>query len=407
MAGFNPKSLLKPRKATGVVAELSSDGTARYAVATLQNGKKGLELESAAADIEDREALEAVVKKGSAINLVATGKGIVVRKIELDDDPSTTAVLEAVLPNARPDDFYVQAYRLEGRAMLAAIARTESVDALVDQLQDMDYLVVNVLLGPFAVLGVESLCGTRDADTLLVGGYRFQLTDAAVTDYLGPDDSVQAVNIDGQAVPIKAVGAFAAGVNYFAPGAVPLIPDLDVVADGASELEQKQLFQLAGWGIMLTLLATLLINFFLFDYYRNALETLDQQVGLNEGNIQSIRILEAEVERKRAFMAQTGILNPSRTSYLADRIAETVPSAVQLTGLFINPLEKKMGKDEEGVSFEADIISINGLSKRSTYLNNWIQTLEKYEWIEEILVVNYTQDSDREAGEFTMEVRLK
>ena len=128
---------------------------------------------------------------------------------------------------------------------------------------------------------------------------------------------------------------------------------------------------------------------------------------LNEGDLQTIKTLESEVESKRKFMEETGILDPSRTSYLADRIAETVPSAIQLTGMFINPLQKKMSKDEDGVNFDENIININGLSKRSTYLNDWIVTLEKYDWIGEILVVNYTQDNEINAGEFNLEVRLK
>ena len=72
----------------------------------------------------------------------------------------------------------------------------------------------------------------------------------------------------------------------------------------------------------------------------------------------------------------------------------------------IEPLEKKMSKDEDGVHFQDKTINILGLSKRSTHLNDWIVTLEKYDWIDEILVVNYTQDNEINAGEFNLEVRL-
>lgn len=401
------KSVLEARQITGVQARLQGDGAAVFAVARLRNTSKGVELIEGESQLAELDALKTVAKSGSAIALSIEGKGTVLRTVALEGTATPQALLEAVLPNARATDFYLEAHPAGENRYLVAVARKQAVDALLAALKANGYLVVDVHLGPYVVAAARPICGSNNASGCVVGNHQFALEGDQISDYAGTSaDAAQAVSIDGKSLPTEALPAFAAGLLLFAPALDTRIPDVERAASGHDELKQKQLFQVGGWAVLLILLGTLLGNFFAFDHYRQHFEALDQKVALHEGNLQSIRLLEADLGSKQTLMEQTGILNPSRTSFWADRIAETVPSAIQLTTLAVHPRQRRAGDDEGELHFENGIIRIGGVARHSTYMNDWIATLEQFEWIGEVTVLNYTSDPDLGAGVFNLTVAL-
>ena len=158
--------------------------------------------------------------------------------------------------------------------------------------------------------------------------------------------------------------------------------------------------------MLTTFLLLLLGNFLLFNNYRKEYASLESLVNQNQGQLATISSLQAELAVKRKFVAQMGLLDPSRASFYSDQIALSVPSAIQLTDLSVYPVEQKLEKGKKSVEFLSNQIRIMGVAKRSNVVNNWIKELKQNAWVKDIQVVNYTQKNARVNGEFELMIEL-
>ena len=126
----------------------------------------------------------------------------------------------------------------------------------------------------------------------------------------------------------------------------------------------------------------------------------------NQDALQKYARLSSEYEEKMAFLKSSGLLETSRSSFYADRIAVDMPSSIQLTEMNINP-RVKQSADEDAMMFKAKEMHIQGNCRQSNELNEWIKLVRKKDWVSEVELLNYKQGKGDAVGTFIIGIKTR
>jgi hypothetical protein len=160
--------------------------------------------------------------------------------------------------------------------------------------------------------------------------------------------------------------------------------------------------------VLIFFFTILLINYLIFDNYWNKKNELMAAVTLNQGELEKLESLKRQYAEKQTFLSKAGLLEVSKTSFYADQIAIDMPEQISLTGININPMEKKTNEsEEEGYFFIPRTVGIKGTCNKSAYVSEWINILKKKNWLNQVILINFNQDKELGLGIFNIELKLK
>ena len=142
-----------------------------------------------------------------------------------------------------------------------------------------------------------------------------------------------------------------------------------------------------------------------YSRYDKKINTLRFSYNQNKELIKKLDTLKSELKLKEQYFINSGFLDASKLSYYADRIAYTVPKEIVLTQLNINPLEGKI-KNNKPISFQNRKILILGTVTQSIILNNWVKQLKDTDWIKNVKIIHYNQESVEIPAEFELQIDL-
>ena len=400
-------SVLKSKRAAGVEVVFLPDGNLQLNGVVLKKSKNSLEVEVTHTGIKDFETLQKALDSKFPVNIVMNGKGIIHRKVTINEGENDAKLLEKVFPNAQLNDFYLQRTALSANIVFISLVRKSMIDPLLENFIHKGYYFSGISLGPFCLNAVIPLMNLL-SDQLSLGNYHLTIhPDDHIEDFQdnGIHLSGEKITIAGEALNQQNAISFAAAFQYFLPQPEEASISVPIVDLSKKELEQKKLFHAGGWCVLLLFLTVLLSNFLLFDYYGKQYQQLDIAFSGNKGQWASINEMKIKVKEKKAFLEKTGLKGASKTSYYADRTLLDLPETIQLTQLFIYPPEKKT-KNDEPVIFLNKVILIKGNCRKSTTLNEWIRTLKKKEWISDVAVLSYKQENVNDPGEFEIKITI-
>ena len=126
--------------------------------------------------------------------------------------------------------------------------------------------------------------------------------------------------------------------------------------------------------------------------YQNSLQTFDK--------------LNKELTNKKNFLDKSGLLLGSKTSYYTDRLLYDMPEELQLTYLNVYPYMNAT-QDDSVPKFESKLILIKGICTKSITLNEWMKLMKSKEFVQDVVLDNYNQESKSVNGKFDLVVKLK
>jgi len=405
------ENIIAGKSAAGVEIVILPDGSYEINLVVLKKEKNSLSTERQYQGIKHIEELAKLIGNKVPIVFLLNGKGIIHKKMSITENDTNVTLLQKVLPNANINDFNIQRTDISPAQVFVSIIRSDVLEKLMDELKTFKLnAIAECFLGPFVITGLLPLIneGLINNEQLTIANYQLQIREQQITDIaiVEPVNDIFPIHIGMDNVPQKLVLAFAGAFSYFTDNSVG-INNSETINYLKEEFKQKRKFELRGWVLLTTTFIILIINYFVFNYYWSTNNKLNPQLIENEAALKRYDLLKAEYDQKKKLLEQNGLLENSRTSYYADRIASSIPSSVLLTELNIHPLKKqKENEDTEGFFFETKTITIGGRSKQSTELNNWMKALKKKSWISDVTLVNYKQDSETDDGLFLIELKL-
>lgn len=405
------ENIIKSKIATGVEINLLPDGAYDINLLALKRNKADVLTETKISGIVDIVSLSAKLDSKSPIVLVINGKGIIHKKVAATENDSLPAVLNKVLPNANADDFYIQKQEINSSQNYISVVRKNIVDEILDELKKNNITnIVSCNIGPFLINNVLGLIDKNiiSSEFLSFSNYKLLIREDKLNDVQYSDNIESApIKVGDDFIEGKLLIAFAAALSYFIGLPVGFV-NSEKIDSIKEDFKQKQKFQLFGWSLLIGMFVVLLVNYFVFNHYWEKSNEMNSKLVLNQSALKRYESLKAEYAQKKNFLEQNGLLESSRTSYYADRLATSLPASIQLLAMNIHPLKKKEASDiSNALYFDTKIIKISGKCDRNTELNDWMKELEANSWIEKVKLVDYKQANAKDDGMFFIEIRIK
>jgi Tfp pilus assembly protein PilN len=171
-----------------------------------------------------------------------------------------------------------------------------------------------------------------------------------------------------------------------------------------TDYEYRHLISQAKFPVLGILFAILLGNFLVFDSYRKKEAHVSSQIELNSGIISKRDSLESILKAKEKYLGYVGE-NITWYSMELDQIASTVPAAITLDRLEVNPLTEKISKNEQ-ILFDKKLV-IRGQATNSLTMNEWSHSLSSLSWVKLVSILNFTRNAETGQGNFILEVEVK
>ncbi len=156
----------------------------------------------------------------------------------------------------------------------------------------------------------------------------------------------------------------------------------------SKEFAQKRYFSLGLKTGLAVLFISLLINFLLFDYYNGHNEALTQNSQINQSHKEQLLLLKNELINKKKLVDDIANSTSSKTSYYFDQIGLTVPTTISLNSIGYQPVLKNI-EDGKKIVLSEQTLFIKGSSSNGENFSNWVKSLEKFDWIKSVDIVDY------------------
>ena len=382
--------LLKAKKVAGVEVLLSAGGEL-YNVVVVEKKNDKVQIVSTEQGL-DFEQFKQKIDKNIPLFLSVDGKGVLHKKLSFTEEENNAQLLSKVLPGADEQQFYVQS-----AGEFVSVLRRDTLDVSVNEFKKSGYFIVAAALGPFALNSILSLVVSKVVHTSL---NQLNINDAKI-DALGKAEATALkVNIADEQLNASSVVAFASALNYFVN--TEAFFEAEIIQSSNIDFKEKRKLVVGGVAVLVFFFVLLFVNYLVYDSLKSSNNELEAQFKMQEDDFNKSEILKKELDEKIALKEKLGVNGSTRISSYLDEIAASVPAAIQLTELSLNPVEKKI-KDDKEIEYDVNQIVIAGRCKKSIYYNDWKKDLSKMEWVKNISVVNYI-DADDEVGEFILKI---
>ena len=169
----------------------------------------------------------------------------------------------------------------------------------------------------------------------------------------------------------------------------------DAISEKQQHYTQHRIYALGLPIAIGSLLLIFLVNFFVYNHYFTKVE--DLEVLGNTNTLQRKLLLKKDsiVDQKQRLFEDVIASSSSSSSYFIDEIIGLMPNTLLLDRLTYHPLLKKMRKGKP-LAILPNSIEIQGSTAINNDLSQWINALEKKEFVKEVSI----KDLDKK-GRFT------
>lgn len=399
------KGYFKGNRAVGLYIFLAEGGAKVYDLVLLKKKGSSLFVEKKELQVNSLEQIFEIVGKSLPIILSVEGKGIISKKVNTGGITSDKEIINHVLTGAKPVDFYIQKVSVSEQTMFVSIIRKQILDSLLEEFSKTGRSVVMAGLGAFHVNNIIALFSDK-TDELYTQSEKLIINKGQIQEVVTPEQiNWERFRIGSETVSAKDILAFSAGCSYFLPSQTGMI-NTDKLSKQKQEFIFKKMFSFLGIAYLSLLFILLLVNFMMFSQYSQQNNDLIDKLSENENLVTELDRLKVMYKTKEDFLKQSGFLQSSKLSFYADRLASDLPETITLSKMDLEPLQKKVKFGEQPM-FANNTIRIAGITIESTVLNDWIKLLNTNKWIKKVEVINYNQETNRQPGNFEIEIIIE
>lgn len=388
----------------GLEAEMLSDGIRLRLVILKRKGQQVFIEKSVA--VESLDDLSKQLPKDIPIRLALTGKGILHRRIAADPAADSRSFLAKALPNASPNDFYMQVAPASRDELWISLVRKNTADEILTQLNEKQFSVLSISLGTTALVHILPLLDQEKTE-INCGNHFIQFEDGKISElqYVENENRFADFPIGGQNLENEMLPAFSFAFQQLIPLEKRIQAETEILIHSEADFFQKRLFKTGSLALLLSALLILLVNFLYFSSYREKRNELEGKVQIDGGALHEVNSLENQVKARRDFLEQAGLLHKSHYAFLADQLAAELPEEIQLTKMNFSPRLKFA--EEDTIGFRPGEIEIAGRCSQTVVLNQWIQEMKNKNWIRSANLKSYVQDKSMLQGAFELKLETE
>ncbi len=333
-------------------------------------------------DLTTFESVEEILKKADKnipFIVHVRGAGVLARSVE-----NVPNYKERLLVSGREDEFYFNSYERSG-SILVSFARKNIVDEFLVPINAAKGFVWALYIGPSILPFKLEKLNTIQSDYVL----SFPSSDQVIIAKNEQELSEKQI----QASYLEAVINFTYQKNRSSDLFYQGI-DAETLAQTKTGYKDSKLFRTLGLSILGFFLITLTINYFLVNHLNQVAADYEQEIAGYQDNFAVIDRIRQEKQRKLVLFQNSGMQSGNLLSYYADQIGMSVPKDIQFTEMELFPLAQQL-KPKHKVETDNSKIIIHGITLNSRILDDWMEDLEKKEWVQSVEVINYSRLDDR------------
>ena len=123
---------LKGSTSAGIQLTLHPDNKIDASIVVLKKSKNLVDLKDTFTGIDTYEGIFEHLKPGMPLYLSLNGRGILHKKLQSGNGSDS---INQLLPNASPDDFYMQAYKIDENERIVSVIRKDTLNTILDHIQ--------------------------------------------------------------------------------------------------------------------------------------------------------------------------------------------------------------------------------------------------------------------------------
>ena len=366
----------------------------RYDLVLIQKKKNELNVLDTFTTFEV-DKLKDGLSKSRPVLLTLMGTGILSKKI-----PKTDNYRSKILFNADPEDFYW--FEVEEKEVIfSSVVRKDIVHKEMNWFKENNFAIINVSFGPFTVI---SIAGLFSKNTILVEDFNLEFDQDSLLSFDRLDQAEKKIYdfIDVK-VSNHNISAFGGLINYLFPNHNNISPGV-LLSSEKEEFFYRKIFSVLGISAMLFFLGSLLISYLLLSYYQGRYQEVQVELGQQNIAYSKLVSLESDKENKESILKQSGLRDNRFLSFYLTEITKEVPSTISFTSLQIFPVSSKV-KPNKRITFNNDLIEIEGKAISYIELSSWVKSMEKYDWVETIEITDLVRNGDN--NDFKIIIKLK
>lgn len=384
------------KMAAGAELELHSDGSYTCYCCCVTIGKDAITITKKIKVNGDLRDVLKILPKDRHVAITLTGRGSLVKKVEIPME-GKGGFLTQLLPNLNVDRFYIQHYK-NGSAAFVSFCTKKLIQSILDLAAAQNIDIVLLTGGPFAVVHILSQLNIYGEELLFNGhlvkyNAEFEWTDYSYQSGLHP---VFQLKIGGEVIEDHFLIAYS---TAFQIALYPYLPVINLpvkpLEGKVSELEQKMKFKVRVVGVVILFMAAFSVNEAVINYYDNQNKKLREQVKMSSLNNEMFQKTEIHVRTAEQNLMELGWAKGVSKAWLADQIGVSLPEAIVLDELIINPEESKDSEFAGKPVYKVGKIIVKGDTLIPESVNEWIQKLKKQPWVKDV-VLNFFSDVNQE-----------
>nr|WP_199001213.1 hypothetical protein [Flavobacterium sp. ASV13] len=345
---------------------------------------------------ETFESLLKTADKKTPLLIVLEGKGVLNKEINFDNEVDV---------NWQKNIDYNAIYYTDIKGLKSnfiSFCRKNIVDETIIRFQKNGFQIVDVYIGSFLAALLNNVL---KKEVLLSADLRLEFENEKLLSFSKQNETAKPTDykVGDETVSNIFLPLYGAIIHFFVkPKEVSktINPALS-----SEELIYKKAFNVLGITILTGFLTSLLISYFLIQYYGTKNSELNLQTVYSNQSYQLILDLEAQKEKKLNILKESGVLSSKFLSYYGYEIIKSIPGNISLNELNVVPLQEEY-KENKKAFFDSKTIILKGETYQEASFNNWLDGLKKMDWLQRFEIISLKKDKKNKSI-FEIKITLK
>jgi Tfp pilus assembly protein PilN len=368
----------------------TNEGNCVYHLIILSKTGNSLKISQSAYQLTSLQETISLIKKGTPLILILTGKGIVIRKIQLNEGIDNNSIVNTIFPDVNNEEFRWEVASIVGNEQYIAIIRTKLIMNITGPFLDQGYSIVGLHIGPLILNDFISISKDYDG-SIQTGNYSINFLNSRIAD-IKPiaeesDKKVEFANIE---IEERFLLCFAAGFSFYVDQNTGSLDSIETLKENSTNFYFAKRVKRICVGALVGMLFLLLANFLLFDYYNTKQKEISSRTILYTSKLERIDSLTQLLQNREKLMHEFGLLSNNPISFFADQIAASVPENMKLIEMDCFPITIKEMAQDKRPEYQSQILKIALEVSESSVLNKWLREMKGKSWIESIELTEYT-----------------
>lgn len=384
------------------------DNGSTYHLSHIKRNKEGAEIIYSESSNTIQPLKKYQSSKRLPLLIVVTGKSVMHKKIELNENSyDLLSLIPKTFPALNHGEFYIQLFELEQNCAYVSLCRKFILDNLLDEIKLFNLEIASVTIGATAIMGIEPFLG--DTNTIVTNSNRIEFSNGEIAKISNLQENAQSDDLpfylnQTLLMPNQILG-FAKGLGYLLQKNVSVNYNAELKTIHIQHISRNK-FRFA---LMVLTTITFIIsmtNMFLYTSYFDKLKSLDSELLVYETKYDEVSKVISNYKKNKSIIENTGLLSKALLSEYADKIAMSLPDEITLSELHFNPKIENDLETDSLIKFNNNILFIKGNCSKSGILNQWLGTLKMHNFVKEISLEKFTYNNEGLQPNFIIKINI-